>query len=73
MFILGLRLAQNCNGVSQLHSRVARRIWAHIWPEVPENEILISHVNLRGWRLIICSDVLETHRFPKYRPENVIN
>ncbi len=44
MFILGLRLAQHCNGVSQLHGKVARRMWSHVWPERSEDEVPISHV-----------------------------
>lgn len=44
MFILGARLAQFCNGVSRLHGSVARRMWVHLWPELPEDEIPISHV-----------------------------
>ncbi len=44
MFVLGIRLSQFCNGVSQLHGRVARRMWSHVWPGRPEEEIPISHV-----------------------------
>lgn len=44
MFILGARMARYCNGVSKLHGRVARRMWTHVWPEVPEDEIPIGHV-----------------------------
>ncbi len=44
MFVLALHTAQYCNGVSRLHGKVARRMWAHIWPERPEDEIPISHV-----------------------------
>ena len=44
MFVLGLRLAQHRNGVSELHGKVARRMWSHVWPGVPENEIPIDHV-----------------------------
>ncbi len=44
MFILGARMAQFCNGVSRLHGAVARRMWCHLWPERPEDEIPISHV-----------------------------
>lgn len=44
MFILGARMARYCNGVSKLHGQVARRMWTHVWPEVPEDEIPISHV-----------------------------
>jgi len=44
MFILGLRLAQYCNGVSKLHGSVARKMWSHVWPGLPEDEVPISHV-----------------------------
>jgi glycogen phosphorylase len=44
MFILGLRLAQHCNGVSRLHGRVARRMWTHVWPERSEEDTPITHV-----------------------------
>ena len=44
MFILGARLAQNLNGVSSLHGKVARRMWSHLWPEFPEDEVPISHI-----------------------------
>ncbi|MCK7508832.1 MAG: hypothetical protein MZV70_35620 [Desulfobacterales bacterium] len=42
MFILGVHLAANCNGVSQLHGSVARRMWAHLWPGRPVEEIPIT-------------------------------
>lgn len=44
MFLLGLRMSQYCNAVSRLHGATARKMWAHIWPGVPESEIPISHV-----------------------------
>ncbi|MCK7512494.1 MAG: DUF3417 domain-containing protein [Desulfobacterales bacterium] len=44
MFILGVRLAAACNGVSELHGSVARRMWAHVWPGRPVEEIPISHI-----------------------------
>ena len=44
MFVLGLHMAQYCNGVSELHGKVARKMWKHVWKEVPEEEIPISHV-----------------------------
>ncbi|MBW1851080.1 MAG: alpha-glucan family phosphorylase [Deltaproteobacteria bacterium] len=53
MFVLGLRMAQYCNGVSELHGNVARRMWAHVWPKRPEDEIPITHVtngvHLQSW------------------------
>ncbi|MGD8303876.1 MAG: alpha-glucan family phosphorylase, partial [Desulfobacterales bacterium] len=44
MFILGLHLASHCNGVSRLHGSVARRMWSHVWPHRPVEEIPISHI-----------------------------
>jgi starch phosphorylase len=44
MFILGLHAASYCNGVSDLHGSVARRMWSHVWPERPVKEVPISHI-----------------------------
>ncbi len=44
MFALGLRMSQYCNGVSELHGSVARRMWSHVWPGRPEDEVPITHV-----------------------------
>ncbi|MGD9173913.1 MAG: alpha-glucan family phosphorylase, partial [Desulfobacterales bacterium] len=44
MFILGLHLASHCNGVSRLHGSVARRMWSHVWPHRPVEEVPISHI-----------------------------
>ena len=44
MFVLGMRMAQYRNGVSRLHGTVARRMWSHVWPERPEDEIPITHI-----------------------------
>jgi len=44
MFVLGLRMAQYCNGVSKLHGQVARNMWSHVWPGRPEEEVPISHI-----------------------------
>jgi len=44
MFVLALRMAQYCNGVSELHGKTARRMWSHVWPKRPEEEIPITHI-----------------------------
>ena len=44
MFILGLHLASHCNGVSRLHGSVARRMWSHVWPHRPVEEVPIFHI-----------------------------
>jgi starch phosphorylase len=44
MFILALHMASHCNGVSRLHGSVARRMWSHVWPRRPVEEVPISHI-----------------------------
>jgi glycogen phosphorylase len=41
---LALRAAARCNAVSRLHAEVARRMWAHLWPGTPVDEVPIDHV-----------------------------
>lgn len=44
MAMLGLRLSAAANGVSQLHGRVARRMFASLWPGVDVDEVPIGSV-----------------------------
>jgi starch phosphorylase len=44
MFILGMHLSEFRNGVSALHGNTARRMWSHVWPKRPMDEIPISHI-----------------------------
>lgn len=44
MGILALRNSQGRNGVSELHGRVARRMWNFLWPEVKEGDVPITYV-----------------------------
>jgi starch phosphorylase len=50
---LALRTAARCNAVSALHAEVARRIWAHLWPGQPVEDVPIGHVtngvHARSW------------------------
>jgi glycogen phosphorylase len=41
---MGLRLAQHCNGVSELHGSLSRSMFAPLWPELPPEQIPIGHV-----------------------------
>jgi len=53
MAVLAIRLANRVNGVSRLHGQVSRRMFAHLWPDAPEEEIPIGHitngVHARSW------------------------
>jgi starch phosphorylase len=44
MTVMGLRMAAASNAVSHLHGVVARKMWAHLWPHRPIDEIPINHV-----------------------------
>lgn len=44
MTVLGFKTADFRNGVSKLHGRVARKMWAHLWPGVPEDELPIDSI-----------------------------
>lgn len=44
MTILGLRMCSYKNGVSKLHGRVSREMWARIWGSFPVDEVPISSI-----------------------------
>ncbi|MCS6802878.1 MAG: alpha-glucan family phosphorylase [Chloroflexota bacterium] len=44
MAVLGIRLSDTVNGVSQLHGKVSRGMWRGLWPDVPDSEVPITHV-----------------------------
>jgi len=70
MFVLALRMAQYCNGVSELHGKVARKMWAHVWPGHPEEEVPISHVtngiHIASWISIENSILFDRHLGPEW-------
>ena len=44
MTVLALRLSGRCNGVSQLHGKVSRRMWQSVWPERPVEDVPIRAI-----------------------------
>jgi starch phosphorylase len=70
MFGLGLRMAEHCNGVSQLHGQTARKMWNRIWPGLPENEVPISHitngVHIPSWISIENAMLFERYLGPEW-------
>lgn len=44
MPILALRFSGQHNGVSELHGRVARRMWHFLWPQLPEDDVRITYI-----------------------------
>jgi starch phosphorylase len=44
MPVLALRLSAHANGVSELHGGVSRRMYRHLWPDLPEDEVPIGSI-----------------------------
>lgn len=44
MAVMGLRLAGRANGVSRLHGRVSREMFAHLWPGFEPDEVPIGSI-----------------------------
>jgi glycogen phosphorylase len=63
MGVLALKNSDGRNGVSELHGRVARRMWNFLWPDSAEDRVPITHVtngvhtaNWMGRRLLMLLD-----------------
>ncbi|MDR1726605.1 MAG: alpha-glucan family phosphorylase [Acidobacteriota bacterium] len=74
MTILALRMAAYSNGVSRLHGEVSRRLWKDLWPEVPEDEIPISHitngVHFQSWVSREMDILYERYLGPHWREQS---
>ncbi|MDZ7289798.1 MAG: alpha-glucan family phosphorylase [candidate division KSB1 bacterium] len=44
MTVLALRLSGASNAVSQLHGKVSRALWKHLWPDIPESESPVTSI-----------------------------
>ncbi|TFH38120.1 MAG: alpha-glucan family phosphorylase, partial [Anaerolineales bacterium] len=44
MATLAMRMSAHVNGVSELHGQVARRMWAHLWPNSEPEDVPIRHI-----------------------------
>ena len=70
MAILALRLASSCNGVSQLHATVARKMWHPLWRDVPVSEVPISSVtngiHIRTWQSLEMARLFDRYLGPDW-------
>ncbi len=73
MTVLALRMAQHANGVSELHGRVSRAMWRRMWPEVPEEEIPITHItngiHVQSWCCQEIARLYERYLGPRWYEE----
>ena len=44
MSLLALRFSAQTNGVSELHGQVARKMFAHLWPDRPEDQVPLRSI-----------------------------
>lgn len=44
MAVMALKNASKSNGVSRLHQKVSCRMWSHLWPGLPEEDIPIEGI-----------------------------
>ncbi|MHC4295441.1 MAG: alpha-glucan family phosphorylase, partial [Planctomycetota bacterium] len=51
--VMSLRMSGFRNAVSALHGDVSRKLWAGVWPGIPQNEVPLHHitngVHTRSW------------------------
>jgi starch phosphorylase len=44
MTVLALKMADHRNAVSQIHGKIARRMWHGLWPQVKDDDVPISNI-----------------------------
>jgi starch phosphorylase len=69
MPVLALRMSNHANGVSEVHGRVARRMYNFLWPDLPEDRVPIRHItngiHTETWLARQMGNL-----FDRYLPEN---
>jgi starch phosphorylase len=75
MPVLAIRMSSGRNGVSQLHGEVSRKIWAGLWPGLPEDEIPIkaitNGVHAKTWLSTEVNSIYERYLGSKWNEEAV--
>ncbi len=70
MAILALHMSGARNGVSELHGRVARRMWSFVWPDRPPEETPIDHItngiHTGTWVARRMRDLFDRHLGPDW-------
>ena len=76
MTTLALRLSARANGVSRLHARVSRKMWADIWPNHPDEDIpitdLTNGIHIPSWISPDMYDLFDRYLGPNWMedPDN---
>ena len=68
--VLALRFAEGRNAVSELHGRVARRMWSFLWPEREQDDVPITSVtngvHVANWMARRLRVLLSTYLGPDW-------
>lgn len=67
MTVLALNMSGRKNGVSKLHGAVSRNIFSSVWPDIPEEEVPISHIT-NGIHTMTWLSPSYKYLFDKYLP-----
>ncbi len=73
MAILALKLSSRVNGVARLHGQVSRKMWRNLWPDLPLDEVPISHitngVHVNSWISMEMSELFDRYLGPRWLEE----
>ncbi|HHW23728.1 MAG TPA: glycosyltransferase family 1 protein [Clostridiaceae bacterium] len=69
MAVLALNMSGKKNGVSKLHGAVSRSIYNPVWPDIPEDEVPITHVT-NGIHTMTWLAPSFKYLFDKYLPSD---
>ncbi|MBN1551547.1 alpha-glucan family phosphorylase [bacterium] len=71
--VLALRMSAFCNGVSKLHGETTRNMWHFLWPELPIDEVPITHItngiHTFSWISKRMKELLTRYLGPKFEEE----
>ncbi|MCJ7569529.1 MAG: alpha-glucan family phosphorylase, partial [Anaerolineales bacterium] len=70
LVVLAMRMSGRRNGVSELHGNVARKMWSHLWPDIPVSEVPILHItngiHTRAWIAPSVQDLFDKYLEPNW-------
>ncbi len=73
MTVLALKMAGWKNGVSRLHSEIARKMWHHLWKDFPLDEVPIDYVrngvHTLSWVSREMASLFDRYLTPRWREE----
>jgi starch phosphorylase len=73
MTILALKMAIYTNGVAKLHGKVSREMWQELFPDVPTDEIPITHItngiHFQSWLSHEMKDLYDRYLGLRWREE----